>query len=74
MFPCDIFNTSLETRHVPVCFKTSEHLKDCFEETNWDIYFQSCQDVDELTDIITSYIKFCEEIFPDNKSWVSKQL
>ncbi len=57
--------------------------KYCFEETNWDIFFQSCQDADELTDTITSYIKFCEDsvsetksvkCFPNNKPWVSRQL
>ncbi len=63
--------------------RCKERLKDCFEETNWDIFFQSCQDADELTDTITSYIKFCEDsvsetksvkCFPNNKPWVSRQL
>ncbi len=63
--------------------KSKEQLRDCFIDTNWDIFFESCQDLDELTDTITSYIKFCEDyvletktmkIFPNNKSWVSKQL
>ncbi len=63
--------------------KSKEQLRDCFDDTNWDIFFESCQDLDELTDTITSYIKFCEDyvletktvkIFPNNKSWVSKQL
>lgn len=63
--------------------KSKEQLRDCFDDTNWDMFFESCQDGDELTDTITSYIKFCEDyvsetktvkIFPNNKPWVSKQL
>lgn len=60
-----------------------DQLRDCFDNTNWDTFFESCQDGNELTDTLTTYIKFCEDcvsetktirIFPNNKPWVSKQL
>lgn len=28
--------------------KSKEQLRDCFDETNWDIFFDSCQDLDEF--------------------------
>jgi len=58
-------------------------LKDCFCITNWDVFFDSCRDPNELTDCITSYIQFCEEtvvdtkvvkVFSNNKPWLSKDL
>lgn len=63
--------------------KRKEQLRDCFDDTNWDIFFESCQDGDELTVTITFYMKFCEDyvsetktvkIFPNDKPWVYKQL
>ena len=42
-----------------------------------------CQDLDELTETVSDYVKFCKEliipkkcihIFPNNKPWVSKSL
>lgn len=71
-------------KQIPVCSATNkDRLRDCLDNTNWDLFFESCQDGNELTDTITSYIKFCEDcvsetktikIFPNNKPWVSKQL
>lgn len=46
-------------------------------------FFQSCRDADELTDTITSYVRYCQDsvseiktvkMFSNNKPWVSKQL
>ena len=55
----------------------------CYDSTNWDIFKDSCNDLNELCDTVTSYIKFCEEmiipkkiikLYPNNKPWVSKSL
>ena len=43
----------------------------------------SCDSLDELTDVVTSYVSFCVDtvvpvqkckVYPNNKPWVSKQL
>ncbi len=47
--------------------RCKERLKDCFEETNWDSFFQSCQDVSVSE---TKTVNF----FPNNKTWVSRPL
>ena len=39
--------------------ETSEILQDCFDDTNWDVFRDACSDLDEFTDTVTSYIKFC---------------
>ena len=31
----------------------------CFDCTNWDVFRDSCDCLDELTDVVTSYISFC---------------
>ncbi len=72
------------TKQIQVWTEESrERVKDGLEDTIWDVFFESCKDGQELTDVITSYIKFCEDvvcetktvkIYPNNKPWVSKQL
>ncbi len=56
-------------------------LQDCFNCTDWDVF--SCPNLDELTETVTSYITFCENlvipqksfsVYPNNKPWVSKSL
>lgn len=37
-----------------------ERLRDCFDDTNWDIFFDNCVSTNELTETITSYIIFCD--------------
>ncbi len=58
-------------------------LQDCFDRTEWDIFKTSCVDNDELADVVSSYIHFCEEsviprtnvrIYSNNKPWVTKSL
>lgn len=58
-------------------------LQDCFEKTDWGMFKESCSDIDELTDVVSSYVTFCEDcvipkksvkIFPNSKPWVSKTL
>ena len=60
-----------------------ERLQGCLECTDWTVFIDACDDFDELTDTINSYIKFCEENvttvkeinrFPNEKSWVTKEL
>ncbi|KAK7484239.1 hypothetical protein BaRGS_00024488 [Batillaria attramentaria] len=58
-------------------------LQGCFESTDWDVFKETCTDLDDLTDTVSSYISFCEETvvemktcttYPNNKPWVTKQL
>ena len=60
-----------------------EELKDCFDVTDCEAFFDSCRDPHELTDSIASYIQFFEDtvintetvrVFPNNKPWVSQDL
>ncbi len=60
-----------------------EELRDCLEETDWQIFSDSYDNLHELTDVITSYIMFCESntihtetvrIFPNNKLWITSNL
>ena len=60
-----------------------EELKGCFECTDWNILIDACDNVSDATDVISSYISFCEDtiipqkeikIFPNNKPWVTKSL
>ena len=39
--------------------EAEEMLQDCFEDTNWNVFKDACEDLDEYTDTVTSYIKFC---------------
>ena len=61
---------------------TTETLAGCFEATDWDVFFDET-DNDQVTDAITSYVRFCEDnvvqtkevkIYPNNKPWVTKDL
>ena len=60
-----------------------ETLQGCYECTDWDIFFDSSQDINETVDVISDYIVFCEnmlipqktvKIYPNNKPWISKSL
>ncbi|KAL0148892.1 hypothetical protein M9458_055803, partial [Cirrhinus mrigala] len=37
-------------------------LQACFELTDWSVFEAAATDLDELTDTVTSYISFCEDI------------
>ena len=75
--PRTITKTSLTTESI-------ENLNTCFDLTNWDLFVtDSNGDVNELTEVVTSYIHFCEDlhsikseikIFPNNKPWVTSSL
>lgn len=58
-----------------------ETLKSCFSCTNWDLFHSL--DLEEATDTITDYIKFCKDnvltkksitMNPNNKSYISKEI
>ena len=60
-----------------------EQLQDCFDSTDWDIFYKSCDNTDELTDTISDYVSFCDsvttktkkvKIFSNNKPWLDKNL
>ncbi|KAK0133056.1 Arachidonate 15-lipoxygenase B [Merluccius polli] len=73
-----------ERRLVPVWTEESiGRLQDCYACTDWDLFKNSCKTVDEITETVSDYVKFCEElcihkksisIFPNNKPWVSKSV
>ena len=60
-----------------------ESLRGCLECTDWNVFFDDCNDLDEANDVVTDYIKFCESLcietktikyFPNNKPWVTKEI
>ena len=60
-----------------------EQLQDCFEITDWSLFFEESTDPDMLSDTISFYINFCEDvavktksvrIFSNNKPWLTKEL
>ena len=59
-----------------------EQLKGCFDCTDWSIFYDD-NDVDIITDHVTSYINFCVNsvipckvirCFSNNKPWVTKEV
>ncbi len=59
-----------------------QDLHACFELTDWSVFEAAATDLDELTNIVTSYISFCEDMcvptrtyltFDNNKPWFSKK-
>lgn len=62
---------------------SSSALQACFECTDWTVFQDSCSDIDELTDVVCSYISFCKDsvllsrevkVYPNNKQWISKDI
>ncbi len=58
-------------------------LQACFDCTDWSVFEAAATDLDELTDSITSYISFCEDIcmptrtyvtFNNDKPWLTANL
>lgn len=76
--------TKQERRLVPVGSEESINpLQDCFSCTNWDVFINACVDLDELTETVSAYVTFCEDlvipkkeihIYPNNKPWVTKSV
>ena len=55
-------------------------LHDCTER---HVFYDTCENLNELVDVISSYISFCVDsviptkqitVFPNNKPWVTKDL
>ena len=77
---------SKKSQEFNVCVRdhnSSEALRGCFNSTDWEVFFESCDNYDELADTVTSYMQFCENtviksrdvcIFPNNKPWLNKEL
>ncbi len=69
---------------VPVWSEDSiQELKGCFECTDWELFKSVCTDLDDLTETVTNYIVFCEDlvikkklriVFPNNKPWITKHV
>ena len=60
-----------------------ERLQDCFECTDWNLFIESCKDIETLNETVTEYIKFCEDIvcekkqvttFSNDKPWLTKEI
>ena len=60
-----------------------ETLRGCMECNDQDSFRPVCADIHEYTDVVTSYIHFCEELcvptktmkkFPNDKPWISGDL
>ena len=58
-------------------------LQGCFDCTEWAVFKNSSQSLDEYTDVVTSYINFCEEsiiptkavtIYGNSKPWYCKEV
>jgi hypothetical protein len=61
----------------------AEQLGGCFACTDWNIFDVTTTNINEYTNVITDYIKFCEEtiiptkeikIYPNNRPWVTNDL
>ncbi|ELT90693.1 hypothetical protein CAPTEDRAFT_211531 [Capitella teleta] len=59
---------------------TAEQLGGCFACTDWNIFEDTTTNINEYTNVITDYIKFCEEtiiptkeikIYPSSRPWVT---
>lgn len=58
-------------------------LQGCLECTDFDMFKNSCSDIDELTDVISSWVSYCKDtvipnkaikVYPNSKPWVTKSL
>ena len=58
-------------------------LQGCFDCTDWDLFLDSSDNIHEATDVISEYVKFCQnmiipqktvKVYPNNKPWVTKAL
>ncbi len=63
--------------------EAEQDLQACFKLTDWSVFEAAATDLDELTDTVTSYISFCEDMcvptrtyltFNNDKPWFSTKL
>lgn len=60
-----------------------DKLRGCFDCTNWSVFTDSSDSVDECVDVVSSYINFCYTtiiptktvtLYPNSKPWITKDL
>ena len=58
-------------------------LQGCFDCTIWSVFEESSNSIDELADVVCSYISFCTDSviphkkifsYPNSKPWITKEL
>ena len=58
-------------------------LKACFDNTDWQMFKDSCPDLDAYTDTVTAYISWCEEtcyesklitVYGNDKPWFTRDI
>ena len=58
-------------------------IEDFLALTDWDVFSDSYNNIDEYTDIVTSYISFCQDVclpykpvkmYVNNKPWFNKEI
>ena len=48
-----------------------DELRDCLDDTDWDLFRTSSSSLDEYTDAVMSYISFCEDVCIPTRTTVS---
>ena len=71
-------------RQVKVCSTDAvEQLKGCYACTDWDVLFEGINDINENTDILIVYVKFCQDsvipentvtVYPNTKPWITQSV
>ena len=60
-----------------------ERFRDCLEMTDWNVFTESCTNIDELYDHVSGYLLFCEQncfeektvkIYGNSKPWVTAEM
>ncbi len=63
--------------------EAEQDLKACFDFTDWSVFEAAAHNLDELTETVTSYISFCEDMciptrtrlpYNNDKSWFTAKL
>ncbi|GFS13772.1 endonuclease domain of the non-LTR retrotransposon LINE-1 [Elysia marginata] len=76
-----IYKRSKPVKKFVEFWNVCEKLQDCFESTDWSVFVDACDDVNELTEHVTDYFTFCVEnvvekkevvVYPNNKPWIIK--
>ena len=72
------------TRSVKVWSEEAvDTLNGCFDSTDWSVFLDSSNTLDEAVDVVSAYINFCVDqvvsskevkIYPNSKPWVTKEL
>ncbi len=53
--------------------EAEQDLKACFDLTDWTVFEAAATDLDELTETVTSYISFCEDVYSYQDSFNLQQ-